>query len=101
MGAPAPSYVRFMLRGSLRRADVPALCDRVSRLLAESGAAEVLCDVSAVECDAVTVDALARIQLTTRRRGHRMRLRGACPQLRSLVAFMGLEDVLTQVEEGE
>jgi len=96
MGAPAPSSVRFTLRGSLTRADVPVLCDRVSRLLIRSGAAEVLCDVSAVECDAVTVDALARIQLTTRRRGYRMRLRGACPELLALVDFMGLKAVLPE-----
>ena len=87
------------MHGSISRADVPVLCDRVCRLLAASGADEVLCDVSGAECDAATVDALARLQLTAQRRGCRMRLRGACPRLRSLVAFMGLEDVLSHVPE--
>ena len=40
--------------------------------------------------DAVTIDALARLQLTARRLGCRLRLRHASPELRELVAFMGL-----------
>jgi ABC-type transporter Mla MlaB component len=42
----------------------------------------------------VTVDALARLQLVARRRNCRIQLHQASEQLRDLVAFMGLEQVL-------
>ena len=55
-----------------------------------------LCDVCDVETDAVTVDALARLQLAARRHGCQVRLRGASDALRDLVAFMGLQNVLPE-----
>jgi anti-anti-sigma regulatory factor len=44
----------------------------------------------------VTVDALARLQLAARRTGCTVCLRGASPELRDLVAFMGLDSVLIE-----
>jgi ABC-type transporter Mla MlaB component len=93
MAAPAPQTIAFAIRGPIARGDLPGLCDRVCALLERSGAV-VLCDVESVEPDAVTVDALARLQLAARRRGCKVRLRGTSEELRRLVAFMGLEDVL-------
>jgi ABC-type transporter Mla MlaB component len=85
----------LVIGGPLARADVPGLCERVRALLEDSDADPLLCDVSAlVEPDAVTVDALARLQLTARRLGRRIRLRGASPELQELLSFLGLEDVL-------
>ena len=94
MGAPAPQTVDFAIRGPIARADLPGLCDRVCALLGESGAGVVLCDVLGVEPDAVTVDALARLQLAARRYSCRVRLRHASDELLELVAFMGLSEVL-------
>ncbi len=57
----------------------------------------MLCDVS--ECrsaDAVTVDALAQLQVAARRHGSQIRLVGASDELRRLVRFMGLEDVFPE-----
>ena len=51
-------------------------------------------DVRDVDPDAVTVDALARLQLAARRLSCRLLLRNASPELLELVAFMGLADVL-------
>ena len=51
--------------------------------------------MTGVAADAVTVDALARLQLAARRQRCLIRLRGASDDLRALVAFMGLEDVLS------
>ena len=53
-----------------------------------------------------TVDALARAALNARRAGMRLRVVNAPPELRELIAFAGLEDVLLgrnrrQTEEGE
>jgi hypothetical protein len=47
-----------------------------------------------VEPDAVTVDALARLQVAARRHRCRVVLRNASAELLDLVAFMGLQDVL-------
>lgn len=74
---------------------MPGLCDRVCALLAGSGASVALCDVAGIAADAVTVDALARLQLAARRHRCVIRLRGASDELRDLVAFMGLDDVLS------
>ena len=56
----------------------------------------VLCDVEGVAADAAAVEALARLQLVARRAGCELRLRNASPELRDLVAFMGLRDVLPE-----
>jgi len=58
-----------------------------------------VCDVGFLAPDARTVDALARFQLTARRHGLELRLRHASGELRELLAFMGLADVL-RVEPG-
>ena len=59
-----------------------------------SAITEIFCDVHGVTADAVTVDALARLQLAARRHQCQVRLRGASDELCALVAFMGLNDVL-------
>jgi hypothetical protein len=63
-------------------------------------------DVSALAPDVVTVDALARLELAARRGGLQFRLQHASDQLRDLIAFAGLENVLRveprgQAEQGE
>jgi ABC-type transporter Mla MlaB component len=87
--------VDFSIWGPIARADLPGLCERVCALLVENGADVAHCDVSGVDVDAVTVDALARLQLAAGRHGCQVRLRHASVELRELVAFMGLADVLT------
>ena len=42
-----------------------------------------------------TVGALARLQLEARRAGLELQIRGATGELRALIAFVGLEDVLS------
>ena len=88
--------MEFAIWGPIARSDLPGLCERVCALLATSGDGLALCDVSGVDVDAVTVDALARLQLAARRRGCRVRLRNASGELLELVAFMGLADVLPE-----
>ena len=90
----AQPALAFAIGGPIERSDLPGLCARVCALLERSGGALVLCDVRGVEPDAVAVDALARLQLAARRHGCAIRLRGASPDLRALVALMGLDDVL-------
>ena len=94
MASSAPQTIVFVITGPITRADLPGLCERVCALLEHSDAEVALCDVSGVEPDAVTVDALARLQLAAQRRGCQVRLRHASKELIGLVAFMGLRDVL-------
>jgi ABC-type transporter Mla MlaB component len=94
MAVPEMRTIAFAIGGPIARADLPGLCDRVCGLLRGSGAAVAVCDVSGVDPDAVTVDALARLQLAARRTGCRVRLRNASDELLELLAFMGLDDVL-------
>ena len=86
--------MEFAIWGPIAREDMPGLCNRVCSLLIETRTAVARCDVSGVDVDAVTVDALARLQLAARRHGCQVRLRHASSELRELVAFMGLSDVL-------
>jgi ABC-type transporter Mla MlaB component len=86
----------FAIWGPIARADLPGLCDRVCALLRALGPGETRCDVTGVEPDAVTVDALARLQLAAGRLGCRVRLENASPRLRELITFMGLDDVLVE-----
>jgi ABC-type transporter Mla MlaB component len=95
MGADAPHTVAFSIRGPIARADLDGLTARVCCLLREAGAGGVaVCEVEDIEPDAVTVDALCRLQLGARRAGCCVRLRGASPALLDLVELMGLTDVL-------
>jgi ABC-type transporter Mla MlaB component len=94
MAASAPRTVAFAIRGPIAPADLPGLCDRVCALLSAAAADVALCDVSTVQPDVATVDALARLQLAARRTGCQVRLRNASAELRGLLAFMGLRDVL-------
>ncbi len=57
---------------------------------------EVACDVAGAAPDAVTVDALARLQLAAMRVGCAVRLQGASEPLLELVELMGLSNVLPE-----
>jgi ABC-type transporter Mla MlaB component len=94
MGPTTPKTVGLAIRGPITRSDLTGLCDRVCAALSASPRSVVLCDVHGVEPDAVTVDALCRLLGGAKRHGCEVRLRGASPELRKLVEFMGLADVL-------
>jgi len=94
MAASVPQTVAFAIRGPIERTDLPGLCERVCFLLESSGADVAVCDVHGVPPDAVTADALARLQLAAVRRSCQVRLRNASTDLLDLLFFMGLRDVL-------
>lgn len=85
--------VAFALDGRIVRSDLERLSCRICALLEEHEADVAFCEVRG-DLDAVTVDALCRLQLAAKRRGCTMRLRNASGDLLDLVAFMGLKDVL-------
>jgi ABC-type transporter Mla MlaB component len=95
MAASPPSTIAFAIQGPLERDDLPALYSRVCLLLTQSGASHAQVDVAGVAADAVSVDALARLALAARRHHCQIEFRRASEDLRDLIAFMGLEDVLS------
>jgi ABC-type transporter Mla MlaB component len=94
MAVPVPAEISLALRDALVPGDLPGLSERLCRLIVP-GVRTVFLDVRVARADALTVDALARLQLLAKRRGCQVRLRGASRELRALVAFMGLTDVLS------
>jgi ABC-type transporter Mla MlaB component len=94
MAAPTPEIVVFALDRPLADSEVCGFCERVRALLEQSGASMALCDVSRAGADAVTINALARLQLAARRQGCDLQVRHASAELLDLLDFMGLRDVL-------
>lgn len=96
----------LLLHGEITAGDVPRLCDRVREAVRGSDAALLTLDVGALTGGIALVEALARMHLTARRRGARIRLRRAGPRLRGLLHMAGLDTVLPvepvgQPEQGE
>jgi ABC-type transporter Mla MlaB component len=91
-----PRAVSLRISGPLERAALPALFERTCALLEAEDAQIVRCEVAGVEADVVTIDALARVALAARRRGCGVRLCGASEELLTLVAFLGLADLLRE-----
>jgi len=94
MHSPPARTISFAIYGPIARSNLAGLCARVCALLERSGAEVAFCDVRGVEADAVTADALARLQIAARRRGCQIRLRHASGELCELLAFLGLRAVL-------
>jgi hypothetical protein len=92
---PPEPNATIALDGPIERADIRAFCGRALRLVERAEADPVVCDLGRVtNPDAVTVEALARLQLEARRLGRRLVFRDACGELRDLVAFVGLDRAL-------
>jgi ABC-type transporter Mla MlaB component len=93
---PGPGGTVLVMSGPITRDAIPAMCERARRLIEACDAGPVACDVGALaEPDAITIDALARLQLTARRLGCRVELRSACEELEDLLTLTGLLGVLT------
>ncbi|GAA2403780.1 hypothetical protein GCM10010420_33860 [Streptomyces glaucosporus] len=99
---PEPAAPVLAVDGPITRADIPALCERLHRLLRGTRADPVTVDMGGCPtADLVAVDALARLQLTARRLGRRIRLGRAGGDLRSLLARTGLDEALDRETDGE
>ncbi|MDL5203443.1 STAS domain-containing protein [Streptomyces sp. ALI-76-A] len=81
----------LVLAGPVTRDEVTGLCDDVRTLLESTGARAVVCDVAGLGPPGLgTVDLLARLELTARRAGARIRLRDPAPALHALLDLVGL-----------
>ena len=92
---PGPGGTVLIMIGPVPRDGITALCERARRLLAGCDAGPVSCDVDALaDPDAVTIDALARLQITALRLGYRVELQRARGPLVELLVLSGLSGVL-------
>ncbi|MGH2672553.1 MAG: STAS domain-containing protein [Actinomycetota bacterium] len=91
---PESSATVVFIAGPIARAEISGLCERVRASLERCHPGPVDCDVGAMDPDAVTVEALARLQLVARRMGRRVRFTGAPPELQRLLCLSGLDEVL-------
>ncbi|MER8044976.1 STAS domain-containing protein [Streptomyces sp. NPDC094032] len=97
-GGGGPSDVDTSRTLELRLTGRPAP-EEVRRLCALLDAAEptdVVCELGGLgrRADLGAVDAVARLRLAARRRGHRLTFRGAGPELRAVLDLAGLGDLL-------
>lgn len=77
--------------------EIPSICARVRTLLGADAGSAILCDLSALpRADAVTVELLARLELTARRHGSRLWVWKVSDELRELLHFSGLGEILLQ-----
>jgi anti-anti-sigma regulatory factor len=102
VAGPGERSVVIVVESPVARADIPGLCARARGELEDGTADHLVCDLSGLdEVDAVVVDALARVQLTVRRLGGTLELRGADVDLVALLAWMGLDRVLRRENDGD
>ncbi|CAL9275848.1 MULTISPECIES: STAS domain-containing protein [Streptomyces] len=93
----------LVLPGPVSRGETPRLCDEVRALMESTRAGVVVCDVGGLGPPGLAVvDLLARLQLTARRAGGRIRLRDPDPALHALLDLVGLRfETERQVEQRE
>ncbi|MFG3330859.1 STAS domain-containing protein [Streptomyces tendae] len=93
----------LVLPGPVSRGEMPRFCDEVRALLESTRAGVVICDVGGLGPPGLAVvDLLARLELTARRAGGRIRLRDPDPALHALLDLVGLRfETERQVEQRE
>ncbi|MFH0516815.1 STAS domain-containing protein [Streptomyces sp. M41] len=93
----------LVLAGPVTREEVAGLCDEARARLEAAGAGVLVCDVGGLGPPGLSaVELLARLQLTARRVGGRIRLRDAGPALHALLDLVGLSfEVEGEVEQRE
>jgi hypothetical protein len=89
-----PSTGLLVVAGPIGDGDGARLCERLRAVIDSSDGELIVCDVGSLPANARTIEALARLQLTARRRGRRIRLQRASRELEQLVEFVGLADVV-------
>jgi anti-anti-sigma regulatory factor len=90
-----PDTIELTIAGRIDRSDAARLGRQVRGLLADAGAARIVCDVGSVtQSDVAVIDALCRMRLAARRSGCQFRIRHPSPGLLQLIFLIGLTDVV-------
>ncbi len=93
--------VEVTFAGAIQPGMIASMCIDVGRLVTDTAADRLVCELSGLtQADLATVDALCRLRVTVRRLGCEIALRGAPPDLDALLAFVGLDGVLRDDDEG-
>jgi ABC-type transporter Mla MlaB component len=94
------------LDGPLTPAELTDLCRRVNTLIGRARTPHgrrptIICDITALDvCDLGVVDQLARLQLSARRAGGTLSFEPVGAALRSLLALVGLDELLADPGSG-
>ena len=97
---PEIKMIDLNIVGPIAPNEVSALCERAQRLLDQSGADLIVCNVSLLpRPDVAAVEALARIQLLARGCGCEVVIRSKSSELSELLELLGLTDVLPIYEQ--
>jgi ABC-type transporter Mla MlaB component len=92
--SPSATVV-FTLEGPVSYPDIAVLCWRLALALTGADVRAVTCDVSGLgHPDATTIDTLARLRLTARRKGCTLSLQHASGQLVDMLRWAGLSDAV-------
>jgi ABC-type transporter Mla MlaB component len=92
---PLSAELALVVIGPIARGDIEPLCEGTRAAFDASDAHLVVLDLAAIGvADVVTIESLARLELTVRRAGGWIRFRRAGRELHELVSMMGLADVL-------
>lgn len=75
-------------------AAVRAVCERLRAVMSTTTARTIVVDAGSFPATCRSIEVLARLQLTARRAGGRIRLQRASPPLRNLLEFAGLADIV-------
>jgi ABC-type transporter Mla MlaB component len=90
-----PGALDLILTGPIARADIEPLCEGTRDAVEASDAHLVVLDLAAIgDPDVVTIESLARLQITVRRAGGWILFHRACRELHELVSMMGLADIV-------
>ena len=92
---PLSAELALVVIGPIARGDIEPLCEGTRAAFDASDAHLVVLDLAAIGvADVVTIESLARLELTVRRAGGWIRFRRAGRELHELVSMMGLADIL-------
>ncbi|WP_433825135.1 hypothetical protein ACQP2E_23695 [Actinoplanes sp. CA-015351] len=92
----------FRVGAGVGRAEIPALCADLAVLLRGRPPGVVICEVTGPDRPGLpVVEAVARLRLTTIGYGWQLHVRDPGPELRRLIALLGLTEALLNPGEAD
>lgn len=93
------SIVEVRPAGPLPSADLASFCAGLAARLASGAVTAVVCHAEMLPDDVDAVEVLARLALTARRAGARLRVLGLSAELSALLQLLGLGAVVLPLDE--
>jgi anti-anti-sigma regulatory factor len=90
-----PDALVLAIGGRVRPEDVQEVVAAAAQMMREDDGDRVVLDFALLQHRGLSaVDAVVQIQLAARRQGRRVGVRNAAPEMRRLLTFVGLDDLL-------